>query len=309
MNAPGAAWLAEARQSRALKGIACMTLAAALSAGITAIARHVSTEIHPLEVTFFRCAFGALFLLPIAIRIGPSVLRTQRMGLLATRGGLSIIVMVLYFWGVGLTPIAKATAIHFSAPLFATLLAVVLLGEPLRGRRLGALAIGFAGTLIVLRPGLVEMDLGALLMLGSAFFWGVTMIVIKIAARTEAAITITVYISIFQTLFSIPVAIPVWETPSPEMLGWLALMGLCGSSTQYFFAQSFRYADVTAVLPLDFTRMIWVAIIGYFVFAEVPDLWTWIGAAVIFGAALAIAYREQTARREPEPERTPTDVR
>jgi drug/metabolite transporter (DMT)-like permease len=254
--------------------------------------RHVSAEL----LAFFRMLFGFLVFVPVLARKGLEPLRTDRFRLHALRGALHVTSVLLFFYGVSQTPLAKALAISFSAPLFATVLALLLLGEVVRLRRISALVIGFAGTVVILRPGLVEVETGALAILTAAAAWGSAMIVIKVLSRTEASLTTTLYSTILMTPVTLLVALPVWRTPDFEQLVWLGLIGGLGSLGHLALAQAMKEADVTAVLPFEFTKLIWAALFGFVLFAEIPDWGTWLGGTMIFTAVTYIAYRERQVR-------------
>jgi drug/metabolite transporter (DMT)-like permease len=143
--------------------------------------------------------------------------------------------------------------------LFTTVMAVALLGERIRVRRVAALIVGFSGVLVIVRPGTIGLDAGPLLVLGSAAFWGATMVVIKTLTRTDSSLTVTLYTGVFMTPFSFLFAVFVWEMPDARALAWLLAIGASGSLGQLALAQAFREADVTAVLPLDFLKLIWAA--------------------------------------------------
>ncbi len=127
----------------------------------------------------------------------------------------------------------------------------------------------------------------------AAVLWGVGMIVIKVLARTESNVTITFYVYLFVTPIAFAAALQFWQTPTIEQLAWLALIGALGTTVHMSLAQAFRDADVTAVLPLEFTKLIWASAIGFAAFAEIPDLWTWVGGGVIFSSAAFIAHHER----------------
>lgn len=269
--------------------------------------RHLGSDIHPFEMVFFRSFFGLAFFAPWLIRQGLAPPRTRRIVLHGVRGGLQVAAMLTFFTALTITPLAKATALQFSAPLFATVLALVALRETIRARRIAALVIGFTGTLVIVRPGIAEVDLGSTLALIAAIMMGLIMIVIKILSRTESSATITIYSALFGTPFALIAALPVWRIPSAEHWPWLIAIGLLGSLSHLTFTQAFKEADVTAVLPLDFTRLIWIVIIGYAAFGEIPDVWTCVGGAVIFSAATYIAFRE-TRTKPPRPKGAGTPV-
>ncbi len=194
---------------------------------------------------------------------------------------------------LSMTPLALVQALGFTAPLFATVLAIFILGERVRLRRWTALIAGFIGALIIIRPGIQPIDTGSLLTLGSAAVWGFTLITIKILSRTDSAVTITAYMVLLMSPLSLLLALYYWTWPDPATWMWLVVCGVSGTVAQLLMAQSFRVADATVVLPFDFTKIVWGALIGYLAFGEVVDLWTWIGAAVIFSGITYITYRER----------------
>ena len=278
------------------RGMVYMLACAFAFAAMNAVIRHVSTELHPLEIAFFRSFFGLLAFAPAFIRHGIEPLRTRRPAMHFLRGGVNVVSMTLFFMGISLLPLAKVAALGFSAPLFATVLAVALLREPIRARRITALVVGFTGTMIILRPGFGGMDLGAIFILGSTLGYAIGLIAIKSLTRTESSTTISIYAMVFTTPVTFLLALSVWQTPSMSQLAWMAVMGGIGSLAHLAFAEAVKEVDITAVMPLDFTKLIWSAIIGYLVFAEVPDAWTWVGGTVIFSAVIYIAYRERHVR-------------
>jgi drug/metabolite transporter (DMT)-like permease len=259
--------------------------------------RHLGDGLHPFEIAFFRNLFALLPLLPWFVRYGAQPLRTRRLGLHFLRSLLNVMAMLAFFTALTLIPLAQVTALSFTAPLFATLLAVIVLGEVIRMRRVAAVAIGFAGTLVILRPGLTAIETGALLALFAAAMWSVTMIVIKQLSRTETSVTITAYMAIFMTALSAVPAAYYWRWPDGEQLLWLVAIGILGSVGQLSFAQSFREAEATVVMPLDFMKLVWAVLLGYAAFAEVPDRWTFVGGTMIAASASYIAYRESRIKR------------
>ena len=281
-----------AEMPSAARGIAFMLAAGILAALMMTMVRHVSEGLHPFVITFWRSLFGVVFLVPLYFRHGIAPLKTRRHGMHVVRGSLNAIVTLSMFMGFSMIPLAKAAALSFSGPLFSTLLALFLLGEVFRLRRVVALICGFSGALVILRPGWMAVDAGSLYMMLGAATWGAATIVVKILVRTEASTTIVMYMSLYASAFALIAAIPVWQTPDANQFAWLAALGACGSLTHICFAQSLRVADVSLVLPIDFMRLIWTAIIGYVIFAETPVIWTWLGGIMIFVAATYIAIRE-----------------
>ncbi len=270
-----------------------MLLSALAATAMIASVHHMADEMDTVQISFFRALFGFVVLAPVFLRHGWGPVRTRRLGLHALRGLLNAGAMISLFIALGLIPLAKFAALVFTAPLFVTVLALVFMGERIRGRRVGALVFGYAGTLLILRPGAGALDLGSLVVLAGASSWALAMIVMKVLARTESSLTATLYYGVFVTPVAFLVALPVWQTPSGGQWLWLAAIGTLGSLFQFCLSQALKEADATALMPLDFTKLIWAAVIGYLVFAEVPTVWTWTGGMMIFAAATYISYRER----------------
>lgn len=280
-----------------MRGMLLVLVATILFSIMHALIRHVGEGQHPFEMAFFRNLFGFFVLAPFFIRYGFSILRTQRLPLHALRGTIHVGSMLLFFSAVTVAPLATVAAMTFTAPLFVTLGAVLLLGEKIRYRRMGALLIGFAGVMTVLRPGAGDLEAGALMALGSSVIWASALLMIKLLSRTESSLTLTAYMALFLTpLSAIPAAF-VWQWPSAGELAWLALMGSVGTAGHLCLAQAFREADATTVLPLDFLRLIWASLLGFFLFGQVPEVLVWIGGAVIFSSTIYLAYREAVVSR------------
>ena len=256
------------------------------------IVRHVSAEQHPFEIAFFRNMFGLAFMLPWIMRTGWKGLRTKRFRLHLFRALIGLSAMLCFFTAISLIPVAEVTALTFTAPLFATVGAVLVFGEKVRLRRWTATAIGFVGALVILRPGSAMLTPAALTALASAAFMAVAILSVKALSRTENPNAIVLYMGLLLTPLSLVGALFVWTTPAPETWPWLVVMGLTATLGQLLMTRAFATAEASAVLPFDFARLIFVAIFGFLLFGERPDLWTWIGAAVIIAATVYIAHRE-----------------
>ena len=284
------------------RGIVMMVLSTIAFSAMHAIVRHISAELHPIQIAFFRNAFGMLVLLPWLMHSGFALFRTKRLGLHSVRAVMNVIAMFAFFTGLSLIPLAEATALSFTAPIFAAVLGVMILGERFHLRRWSAIVLGFAGTLIILRPGFQSVDYGAVLVLIAAGIWAATMIVIKVLGRTESSVTITAYMSLLLTVFSIGPALFVWRWPTPEQWGWMVVMGIIGTLAQMALAQSLKETEASVVIPFDFLKLIWAAALGMMLFAEEPGLYVLLGGAIIFASSTYIAYRENAVRRQAERE-------
>ncbi len=283
------------------RGAVWMVTSGACFAALTVLIRHASADLHPFELVFFRSLFGLVFMLPWFLRTGLQGLRTRRPGLHGVRALSGVAAMLCWFGAVSLMPVAEVTALSFTAPLFATVGAVLFLGETVRRRRWTATAVGFAGAMIILRPGAEALGVPALLALSAAAMMAISALLVKVLSRTESASTVVLYMGLLMTPLSLVPAVFVWAMPSPELWIWLALMGLAGTAGHLALVRAFAAADASAVLPFDFSRLIFAALLGYAVFAEQPDAWTWVGAAVIFAATLYTAHREARLGRDVRP--------
>ena len=285
--------------SNALKGIAFMVLACVFFGVMHVGVRHVTQSVHPFEAAFFRNLFGLLVLAPSFITHGLRPLRTQRLGLHCVRAALNVVAMLCFFYALSITPVVLVLSLAFTAPLFTAVLAVLLLGERIRARRLTAIVVGFAGTLLIIRPGIQPIELGPALVLLSAAVWGYVMILIKSLARTDSAVTITAYMVLLMSPMTLVCALFVWTWPTGGELAVLAVVGVAGTVAQMCMTQSLRIADTMVVLPFDFTKLVWGALFAWILFGEVMDGWTLLGSLVIFSGGLYVAYRErQLARRD-----------
>jgi len=291
---PAALWRTA---SPVIRGIALMCVATVFFSAMHVLVRYAARDVPPFQIAFLRNLFGIVVFLPLLFRGGLGFLRTRALGMHALRGVLNVAAMLMFFTSLSLTPVARVTALAFTAPLFTALLSVLFLGERFRARRWTALALGFAGTLVILRPGMIPVDLGSVLVVGSALIWAVTMIVIKVMSRTESSFAITAYMNLFLTLFSFGPALWVWVTPPAGMWVWLVAIGILGTVAQLALSQALKETEPTAVLPFDFLKLVWAALLGLWVFGEVPDAYTWVGAALVFASGFYIAWREHEERR------------
>ena len=259
--------------------------------------RLAARDVDPLEIVFFRNVFNLIFMTPWFIKIGFARLRTDRFGLHCFRTASSLTSMFFWFTALTLLPLAEATSLSFTAPLFATVGAAIFLAEDVRLRRWLAVVLGFVGTLIILRPGLEVVTPGALLMLAGSVFVATSILLVKVLSRTESPNTMVLMVALIATPIS---AIPlfwVWEMPQGITWVWLACVGAAATGGHLCFNRAMVSADASAVLPYEYTRLIFVALMGFFLFSEVPDAWTWLGSLVIFGAGIYIANREIAARK------------
>lgn len=284
------------------RGIILMILSTVGFSVMHTLVRYLSAEIHPFQIVFFRNLFGIVLFVPLVVRSGLSFMKTERLPMHLLRAALNVMAMAAFFMALSLTPLAKVNALAFTAPLFTAILTVVLLGERIRARRWSAIAFGFVGAIVIIRPGFAEIDLGSVLTLVSAFIWGLTMIAIRSLGRTESSVTTTGYMIIFLSIFSLGPAIYVWQTPQGAAWAILVLIGITGTCAQILLAEALKTAETTAILPFDFLKIVWAAGLGYLLFAEIPTIYVFIGAFIIFSSSFYVAYREgQIDKQTKEP--------
>jgi drug/metabolite transporter (DMT)-like permease len=291
-----------------IRGGLWMTFAGFCFAGMNVLIRQLSQDMHPFEVVFFRNLGGLAFMLPWLCRTGVSGLRTAHTRTYLGRSFLGFLSMLLWFSALAMMPLAEATALSFTSPLFATIFAVILLHEIVRARRWTATAIGFVGAMIILRPGMSELGLAHILVLASSALAGVNAILVKQLTRSESANAIVTYMTLYIVPMSLVPALFVWTTPPPHTWPLIFLLGLLATIGHQAMTRAFVATETSIVMSFDYARLPFVALIALFAFGELPDLWTWVGAAVIVGASAYIAHREATVSRTRQGQTTPAGV-
>ncbi len=261
------------------------------------IVRHIGPELHPFEIAFFSNLFSALFYVPWFVKVGLSPLQTTKFPLHFIRAFFNVGALIAWYTALSLVPLADAVALALAGPLFVTIGAMLFLGERIQMRRWIALGVGLFGALVIVRPGFESVSIGFLFVLLSVASGAGTKLFAKHLSKTDSAVTCSAYVAILQTPISFCFALFVWKIPSLEQLAWLAGTGIFVAVAHLSMVQAFRYVDVSALEPFVFTRLIWAALIGYFVFNEFPELWTWIGATIIVAASSYIARQESKANR------------
>ena len=281
--------------SHKISGALLMALATLLLTCMVVCVRMVPGQLHPFQLAFFRNFFGLALLVAWQSGSGLAFLKTGQLRLHLGRGVFNLLAMLAFYSAVLITPLASIAALNFTSPLFASLLAILVLKEPFRARRLGMIATGMAGAWIILRPGIQAIGWGPPLILFSAMMWAVSLVFIKALSRTDSSLTIATYMVLFTTPFSLLAAVPVWQWPGGEQLFWLFLVGLLGSAGQICLTQAFKMAEASAVLPFDFLQLVWAALMGFLVFGEVPDRWVWVGGTLIFLSSTYLALKESAS--------------
>jgi drug/metabolite transporter (DMT)-like permease len=253
------------------------------------------------EMIFWRQAFAVpVVLIFIAATTGVSSLRTKRLRVHASRTVIGLVTMSLTFSSYLLMPLAEATTLGFTVPIFATILSALLLREPPGVHRWGAVIAGFVGVLIVVQPGSGQIPpLGAIIGLSSALLIGCTSLLIRQMSRTEPPATIAFYFS----ALSVPLLAPLllWFGQNHDVTGWMLMIaiGTIGGMGQIALTAALRWAPVSVVIGMDYVALLWSTLFGWLIWDHLPSVATWIGAPVIVMSGLYIAWRERRLKREP----------
>ena len=295
-------------QPRAHLRAAGLMLASTVLFGLMAIAiRLASQHLHTFEVAFFRNFFGLAAALPLLVRHGWSLLRTARLPRYFIRCAIGIGSMFAGFWAIGHLPLAQAISLSYSSPLFVTVAAALFLGEHVRARRWTAVALGFIGVLIVVRPGADSFTLGSLVALSAAVLNAVVSIQIKELSHTEPADRIVFWTTALWVPMSLGPAIAVWQWPQGWTWAWVVLSGILGTSGHMLWTRALKLGEVSALTPISFMQLPIVALAGFLLFDEPLDRYTLLGATIIFASNAYITHREAVLARQAATTRTPED--
>ena len=280
-----------------LRAALMMILSACLFGLMAITIRFASHQQHPFEIAFFRSLFGALFALPLIAVSGRGILVTDKIGFYVARCVIGMLGMMAGFWAIVHLPLAQAIALSYSSPLFVTIGAVLFLGEIVRMRRWSAVAAGFVGVLVIVRPGADSMAGGALVAVMAAALSGMTTVSIKFLSRSEPPDRIVLLTTLLWVPLSLPAALTVWRWPDAATWPWLVLSGLLGTSGHYFWTRALRLADASLLAPFSYMQLLVVTVLAWFLFGEKLDAYTATGASIIIGATLYIARREANLAR------------
>jgi drug/metabolite transporter (DMT)-like permease len=258
-----------------------------------AIGRYIAPDIEVFQIAFLRNAFAVLFMMPWLMKVGIGAMRTNQIGRHILRGFMSSANVTLLFAAVALIPIADMSAINFLQPVIGAAIAGLVLGEVVSRARWIAIMAGFAGALIMIRPGFAEFNIGIAFALGSGVAGALVSIMIKTLVRTDPPDTIAAWLFVTQTLILLIPTIIVWKNPTLEQWILFAVIGFMSVILQRTYNRGIQAADVSVAMPFNFTRLVWAALLGWIVFAEFPDIWTWVGGTVIFAASVWLTRQGQ----------------
>jgi drug/metabolite transporter (DMT)-like permease len=283
---------AAAPGARALEGAALMITSTFFLACSNAMVRALAPDAHPFMAGFFLNLIGLLTIWPWVRREGWAGVRMKAYGLHAIRGTVGAGTLMAWMWALAEVELAKATALSFTAPLFAAGAASLLMGEPARRARWAALGVGFAGTLVILRPGTMALDTGTIVAMVAAVGMAAMYLTTKLLLRHESSGGVIVNTAMVMTPLSFIVALPYWSWPPADIWPLIVAMGLTGTLGRILLTRALQAADASVVMPFDFGRLVFIAVIGAAFFGETPDAFTVIGSLAIAGAAAFLTRAE-----------------
>ena len=272
-------------------------IAAALSfAVLLASVRELSGTFPTIEIVFVRALVGIVLIVPMLAQGGLARLRTRRLPMHFARTAFAFAAMLSMYYGLIHIPVGNVTALSFLIPVFCTLAAGLVLRERVDGARWAATVVGFLGALAIVRPGMESVTLPMLAVLLSCAFYAGAWTSVKLLTATEPASVIVFYMNLMMLPLTLIPSLFVWVTPGWQDVPALLIMGLSGWAAHFCQARAFAAADASAVMPFDFLRLPFTAGLGWLLFAEAMDVWTWIGAGVIFASTYFITLRESRGR-------------
>lgn len=287
----------KSRADTALAGIGWMVLTTLCFVGVTGIVRYVGTNVAAVEAAFIRYAFGVLIFLPMMRPLFRNPPSPRILKIYALRGVVHGIAVILWFYAMARIPIAEVTALGYTAPIFVTIGAVFFFGERLHVRRIAAVAVGFLGTMVILRPGFHEISTGQVAQLVAAPLFAASFLLAKRLTDDEDPVMIVIMLSIFCTLTLLPGAVVNWTTPSTSEVLWLGLTAVVATLGHYTMTRAIQAAPLTVTQPISFLQLIWATLLGALMFGERLDPFVLVGGGVVVAAITFISHREAVAAR------------
>ncbi len=275
-----------------IAAILLMLLAGMMASLLHVGVRVVSPEVPTIQIVLLRSVFTILVTFPLLFRKGKLAWRSNRLDLQAMRGIVGVCSMTAWYYALSVLPLADAGALSFTTAIFVSLGAGLYFGERVGIRRWSAVAVGLIGTAIVLKPGAGVLSWGAVAALGSSILWAVSLLMAKNLAKYDSSLTITFYQPLMIAPFALLGTLPVWVWPSAETWFILFGMGLVAGVGNYAYVHALRIADASLSMPADYVRLLWMVGWGYLLFAEIPAISTWVGAALIIASTAFITWRE-----------------
>ena len=249
-------------------------------------------------VGFLRFFFGLLLITPIIIQSNFKIYNTINFKLHILRCIINVPMMIFGFAALTYIPLEQIKAIGFLSPILVVILSVIFLGERIYLIRTFSLILGFIGTLIILRPGFIEINIGVYMVLASALLWSCVIIITKFMSKNDSAMTILTFQYTFVTLFTLPLAIIYWNNPSFMSLIYTLLAAIGGTVLHLCINNAYKLSDLSIIQPVWFTQLVFASFLGFIIFGSLPDFFTWIGAILVFISVLIITYRENYLKKD-----------
>ncbi|SMY08547.1 DMT family transporter [Flavimaricola marinus] len=290
-----------AQEPRPLVGVFWMIVTGLNFVAVTAIVKHVGSNVPAAQAAFLRYALGLVFLIPMIRPILRARLTARQLRLFGIRGLLHTVAVILWFFAMTQISIAEVTAMNYLNPVYVTLAAALFLGEALPPRRLAAVCLALIGALVILRPGLRAIEPGHIAMLATAALFAGGYIIAKIVSDEVSPPVVVGMLSITVTIGLAPFAWAVWVTPSLSDVGWLFLVACFATAGHLTMTMAFAAAPLTVTQPVTFLQLVWAVLLGYFAFGETVDGWVIFGGALIMASVSFITWREALARRRVTP--------
>ncbi len=285
-----------------LRGMGWMVLSGMCFTGVMASVRHVGPDLPSAVSATVRYAMGIVFLAPLLMRAGFRFPTGWLLFLHIVRGTFHGLGVLLWFYAMAWIPMAEVTAIGYTTPIFMTIGAVLMFGEQIQLRRIGAVMAGLAGVYLILRPGFETLSSGQLAQLASTPLFAIAMLMVKRLTQVDRPAMIIIMLNFVCLAVLAPVAAANWQTPSAMQVAWLAAATVGATAGHYCLTRSYGIADITVVQPVTFLQLVWTSAFGFLLFAETPSVWVFAGGGLILAASTYIAHRERKLARAEEPE-------
>ncbi len=281
-----------------IKAVLLATVASFCAVLMAVFLKLAQTDINVFTAGFLRFFFGLIVIFPFIIKSNFNIYKTNNLKFHLIRSMINVPMMILGFAALMYIPLEQIKAIGFLSPILVVILSVLILKEKIYIIRILALIIGFVGVLIILRPGIIEINIGAYMVLLSGLLWSTVIIITKFMSKEDSPMTILTYQYTFVTIFTLPLALIYWTNPTLHSLYYVLLAAIVGTVLHLCINNSYRLADLSVIQPVWFTQLIFASVFGFSIFGEIPDGWTWAGGILVFTSVLIITYRENYLKKD-----------
>ena len=281
-----------------IKAVLLATVASFCAVLMAVFLKLAQNDINVFTAGFLRFFFGLIVIFPFIIKSNFNIYKTNNLKFHLIRSFINVPMMILGFAALMYIPLEQIKAIGFLSPILVVILSVLILKEKIYIIRILALIIGFVGVLIILRPGIIEINIGAYMVLLSGLLWSTVIIITKFMSKEDSPMTILTYQYTFVTIFTLPFALIYWTNPTLNSFYYILLAAIVGTVLHLCINNSYRLADLSVIQPVWFTQLIFASVFGFSIFGEIPDGWTWAGGILVFTSVLIITYRENYLKKD-----------